>query len=275
MEDPPRHRDRDRDRHQCRRRDRRRRGRAELPSYTLIGDAVNVAARLVQRARAGEALFSLSVKQALDPVPQGVLELPPLVLRGRTRPVEIYCLESPTRLDVSTAAPPLAPPPLYSSLRRPAICPGSRPGQPGGTVGHRGRLSVATPQLSGIFGEWHWHQQPPPGRYPEYVSLGPCGPPGCEGAFRTTPPCGPIRPARRRPQHPVALTWGAVTDATRYAILWDNNPGAATYENEIKDIEATSFVHTGLARPYHYQIVAETSGGRGPESRAVCDARAR
>lgn len=79
-------------------------GAPELPSYTLIGDAVNVAARLVQRARAGEALFSLSVKQALDPVPQGVLELPPLVLRGRTRPVEIYCLESPTRLDVSTAA---------------------------------------------------------------------------------------------------------------------------------------------------------------------------
>ena len=51
-------------------------GAPELPSYTLIGDAVNVAARLVQRARAGEALFSLSVKQALDPLPQGVLELP-------------------------------------------------------------------------------------------------------------------------------------------------------------------------------------------------------
>ena len=23
----------------------------------------------------------------------------------------------------------------------------------------------------------------------------------------------------------VELTWGAVTDATRYVILWDNNPG--------------------------------------------------
>jgi class 3 adenylate cyclase len=79
-------------------------GAPELPSYTLIGDTVNVAARLVQRARAGEALFSLSVKQSLDPVPTGIVELPPLVLRGRTRTVEIYCMESPTRLDLRIAA---------------------------------------------------------------------------------------------------------------------------------------------------------------------------
>jgi class 3 adenylate cyclase len=79
-------------------------GAPELPSYTLIGDTVNVAARLVQRARAGEALFSLSVKRSLDPVPTGIVELPPLVLRGRTRPVEIYCMESPTRIDLRPAA---------------------------------------------------------------------------------------------------------------------------------------------------------------------------
>ncbi len=79
-------------------------GAPERPSYTLIGDTVNVAARLVQRARAGEALFSLSVKQALDPVPGGIVELPPLVLRGRSRPVEIYCMASSERIDLRPVA---------------------------------------------------------------------------------------------------------------------------------------------------------------------------
>jgi len=78
-------------------------GAPERPSYTLIGDTVNVAARLMQRARAGEALFSRSVWQSLDPGAAGIVELPPMMLRGRSRPVEIYCLPSGRRLDLRPA----------------------------------------------------------------------------------------------------------------------------------------------------------------------------
>jgi class 3 adenylate cyclase len=75
-------------------------GAPDRPSYTLIGDTVNVAARLVQRARAGEALFSRSVWLTLDSGAAGIVELPPMMLRGRLRPVEIYCMPSGKRLDL-------------------------------------------------------------------------------------------------------------------------------------------------------------------------------
>jgi class 3 adenylate cyclase len=78
-------------------------GAPERQSYTLIGDTVNVAARLVQRARAGEALFSRSVRQQLDASQDGIVELPPLVLRGRLKPVEVFCIASQTRLDLRPA----------------------------------------------------------------------------------------------------------------------------------------------------------------------------
>jgi class 3 adenylate cyclase len=79
-------------------------GAAERPSYTLIGDTVNVAARLVQRARAGEVLCSRSVWQSLGSSATGMLELPPLTLRGRSRPVDIFCMPSGQRLDLRHAA---------------------------------------------------------------------------------------------------------------------------------------------------------------------------
>jgi class 3 adenylate cyclase len=79
-------------------------GAPERPNYTLIGDTVNVAARLVQRARAGEALMSRSVRQSLDPGTGGIVELPPLVLRGRSRPVEIYCMAAESRIDLRPTA---------------------------------------------------------------------------------------------------------------------------------------------------------------------------
>jgi hypothetical protein len=94
----------------------------------------------------------------------------------------------------------------------------------------------------------------------------------CEGALGTSPPhAAPANPSAEAGDGRVELRWGAVTDATRYVILWDNNPGPATYDNEITSIEDTSFTHEGLTNStrYRYKIVAETSGGRGPESLGV------
>ncbi len=74
---------------------------------TLIGDTVNVAARLCSRARAGEVLFSAAVAAALhsarltaaestEPLP--FLHLPQFALRGRTCPLDIWCMPAEERV---------------------------------------------------------------------------------------------------------------------------------------------------------------------------------
>ena len=78
---------------------------------TLVGDTVNVAARLCSRARAGEVLFSCTVAAALDVDPpaavarpgdplRGVpfLQLPQFELRGRRGPIDIWCVPAAERL---------------------------------------------------------------------------------------------------------------------------------------------------------------------------------
>jgi len=77
-------------------------GASSYMSYTLIGDTVNVAARLCQRARAGEMLFSQSIKQSLDAlgVDVGATALPPMQLRGRSRAIDIFCVPAATRAEV-------------------------------------------------------------------------------------------------------------------------------------------------------------------------------
>ena len=75
------------------------------PSFrhdTVVGDTVNIAARLCQRARAGEALFSEAVRRApgIDGLGLGILELPPLQIRGRDAPLGMHCLPAAERLDL-------------------------------------------------------------------------------------------------------------------------------------------------------------------------------
>jgi adenylate cyclase len=83
-------------------------GPPKRKTTTLVGDTVNVAARLCGRARAGEVLFSDTVAAALSISPEahgraGVnsfLQLPQFELRGRRGPIDIWCVPAPARLAV-------------------------------------------------------------------------------------------------------------------------------------------------------------------------------
>jgi adenylate cyclase len=77
---------------------------------TLVGDTVNVAARLCGRARAGEVLLSCTVAAALNAKttrgdanagPIAFLHLPQFELRGRSAPLDIWCVPAPERVAVS------------------------------------------------------------------------------------------------------------------------------------------------------------------------------
>ncbi len=80
-------------------------GSSSYMNYTIIGDTVNIAARLCQRARAGEMLFSSALKRSLDArgLDIGATALPPLQLRGRSHPIDIYCVPLATRLQLQAA----------------------------------------------------------------------------------------------------------------------------------------------------------------------------
>ena len=73
---------------------------------TIVGDTVNVAARLCSRARAGEVLFSCTVAAALSSMTEAsnsmgtapFLQLPQFELRGRRVPIDIWCVPAPERL---------------------------------------------------------------------------------------------------------------------------------------------------------------------------------
>jgi class 3 adenylate cyclase len=78
-------------------------GSSAYMNYTIIGDTVNIAARLCQRARAGEMLFSSALKRSLDEhgLDIGATALPPLQLRGRAHPIDIFCVPLGTRIQLA------------------------------------------------------------------------------------------------------------------------------------------------------------------------------
>ncbi len=61
-------------------------------TYTIIGDAVNVAARLMQSAKAGEILISKNVLDRTDGLDAYYQPEPiePILLKGKSRPIEAY-----------------------------------------------------------------------------------------------------------------------------------------------------------------------------------------
>lgn len=96
---------------------------------------------------------------------------------------------------------------------------------------------------------------------------------GCEGVFGESPPhAAPQLPQAEAGDGFVELSWGPVTGADSYVIKWsDGTEPGVSFNNEISGLTETEYTHTGLTnlRTYRYRIVAETKGGRGPESVAL------
>ena len=69
-------------------------GSTQTLDYTVIGDVVNIGARLCDAAKSGEILISQSTAQSLDgDLP--CVALPPLQIKGKSRAIPLYRVDYP------------------------------------------------------------------------------------------------------------------------------------------------------------------------------------
>jgi adenylate cyclase len=58
--------------------------------FTVIGDAVNLAARLCSAAKGNEVLVTKTIKDTLEGEDLTIEELEPIKVKGKTEPIPIY-----------------------------------------------------------------------------------------------------------------------------------------------------------------------------------------
>jgi len=75
-------------------------GPPEHTSLTLVGDTANVAVQLCKRARSGEVLHSGAAHLPQENACMPNVHLPPLQLRGRSVPLDVWCTAAPARSTV-------------------------------------------------------------------------------------------------------------------------------------------------------------------------------